>query len=297
MRADMSATKANEATVHAPEARVLVVDDAGVNLAVLVGLLKHTGIRIDTATGGAEAVKRAAANRYDLILMDRLMPEMDGAEALRRIRALEDGPGRRAPVICLTADADIGARERRMTEGFTDYLAKPVDHAALFAMLTRHLPPDKARFGKREEAAAGPGGPEEEAHAPLREAGIDTRTGLGYCGNDEALYRSMLSRYAREAKEKAPAMRRFLEARDWKNYAILVHALKSGSRMIGAAALGESAAALEKAANEGNGEAVEKGHAALMARYGETASAILAVLPPADEAAGDDGDILEFMPE
>ena len=292
----------DEKSFSAPGARVLVVDDARMNLAAAVGLLKCFGMQVDTANGGAEAVERAAANRYDLILMDRLMPEMDGPEALRRIRARADGASRDAPVICLTADKVKDARERCLAEGFSDYLPKPVGGAELAAMLMRHLPADKVRTEKGGAAAEGAGQKAEsggaDAFAPLRGAGIDPRSGLTYSGGDEALYRSLLSRYAGEAEEKASAMRGFFEARDWKNYGIQAHSLKSGSKMIGAAALSALAAALEHAANEGNGEAVAKGHAAVMARYAETASAIRALCPPGDEAEEDgDDDILEFLPD
>ena len=266
-------------TFRAPEARVLVVDDTRMNLAAVVGLLKYYGMRIDAATGGAEAVELAAANRYDLILMDRLMPEMDGPEALRRIRARADGLSRNTPAICFTADTVGGARERAKVEGFADYLAKPVGGAELGAMLLRHLPADKVVREKRKTAAKGTGekaeNGEADAFAPLRGVGIDPRSGLAYSAGDEALYRSLLSRYAGEAEEKARTMEGFFEARDWKNYGILAHSLKSGSKMIGAAALSALAAALEHAAKGGNGEAAAKGHAAVMTRYAETPSSRL----------------------
>ena len=81
------------------------------NRIVTAGLLKHTGIRTDLASGGAEALSLAEQNTYDLILMDQRMPEMDGTEALHRLRQLKNNPNRDIPVLCLTADAILGAKE------------------------------------------------------------------------------------------------------------------------------------------------------------------------------------------
>ena len=130
-------------TFRAPDAHILIVDDTKINLIVEMSLLKNTMIRIDTALGGAQAVEMAGKTMYDLILMDQRMPEMDGTEALHRIRETADGASSRSPIICLTADAVIGARERYMAEGFSDYLTKPVNSSSLEKMLMKHLPKEK----------------------------------------------------------------------------------------------------------------------------------------------------------
>ncbi len=130
-------------SVKAPGARVLVVDDTKMNLMVLASLLKKTEAMVDTAASGAEAVEKAAKTAYDLILMDQRMPGMDGTEAMHNIRSTEGGASSAAPVICLTADDVSGAKEKYLAEGFADYLTKPVESAALKAMLFEHLPADK----------------------------------------------------------------------------------------------------------------------------------------------------------
>ena len=283
---------------RAPEARVLIVDDTKMNLTVVAGQLKNTLVRIDTASGGAEAVEMAKATVYDVILMDQRMPEMDGTEALRRIRALAGGANARTPVICLTADAVIGAKERYLSEGFSDYLTKPVDGRALEKMLMKHLPPDKVEILRGEETAA----PEAGAPLPdgglakLREAGIDTDTGLRYCRGETDFYRTVLSEYAQGGPEKAERLRRCFEAEDWKNYAVLVHALKSASKMIGAQALSERAAALERAADAGDAAAVRAAHAAMLDSYGKTVTAVREAFP-APEPAAEEDDVMEFEPE
>ncbi len=129
--------------LRAPSARILVVDDTKTNLVVLVHLLKKTMIRMDTASSGAESVAKAADTKYDLIFMDQRMPEMEGSEALHKIRATQGGASSDSPIVCLTADAVIGAREHYLAEGFSDYMAKPVDYESLEKMILKFLPAEK----------------------------------------------------------------------------------------------------------------------------------------------------------
>lgn len=133
-------------TFRAPEARILVVDDTAVNLAVIKGLLARTQVRVNTASGGPQALELTRDTPFDLIFMDQRMPGMDGTETLRAIRAQEGGANRETPVVSLTADAVVGARERYLGEGFADYLPKPVDGLRLEAMLMRLLPEDKVEI-------------------------------------------------------------------------------------------------------------------------------------------------------
>lgn len=127
----------------APDARILIVDDTRLNLIVAMGLLKDTGIRTDLSGSGKGALNMMAKVSYDLILLDQRMPEMDGTETLRRIREREKDSDRCVPVICLTADAIEGARQRYIDEGFTDYLTKPIDAHALKKMVKKYLPKEK----------------------------------------------------------------------------------------------------------------------------------------------------------
>ena len=128
---------------HAPDAEILVVDDTLINLTVVRALLKKTKIKIDTATSAAEALIKTTEKKYDTILLDNRMPGMDGAEALPIMRTQDGGLNKETPIVCLTADAVSGARERYMAEGFTDYLTKPIESAALERMLLQYLPKDK----------------------------------------------------------------------------------------------------------------------------------------------------------
>ena len=289
---------------HAPEAHILIVDDTQMNLAVVVRLLKSTEIRIDTAPGGEEAVAMAKDTPYDLILMDQRMPNMDGTEAMHRIKTQLDGANNKTPIICLTADAIIGAKERYIAEGFTDYLAKPVDGYSLESMLMKHLPAEKIQRVQISQQTD-LGGKEEEtvqAHdtagfAQLSTAGIQPETGLNYCQGDSDFYRSMLLEYAQSAKEKIPDIRRRYAALEWKDYAILVHSLKSTSKMIGAASLSIIAARLEASANQNQTEAIQSEHPLMMNQYETVVKAIETLFGEQKPAPDLEEDILEFLPE
>ena len=126
--------------LFAPQARVLAVDDVPMNLKVLSGLLKRTGIQVDKATSGIECLALVKFNHYDMIFMDHMMPEMDGVETFKRIRDMEGHPNVNTPVIMLTANAVVGAEEEYLAEGFDDYLSKPLKPAALESLLWKYLP-------------------------------------------------------------------------------------------------------------------------------------------------------------
>lgn len=133
--------KAYHALFTAPNAQILSVDDVSVNLLVLKGLLKETKVKITDADSGRKAIELAKKNHYDLILLDHLMPDMDGIETLNVIRTLgEECPNYDTPIIALTANALVGSREEYIEKGFTDYLAKPVDGKELENMLFKYLP-------------------------------------------------------------------------------------------------------------------------------------------------------------
>ena len=139
----MQEATAVEATFEAPDAKVLVVDDTPVNLTVAKGLLKSTAIVPDTADSGKIALDFTKEKQYDIIFMDQRMPEMDGIETLTFIRNQKDGLNVETPVICLTADAVSGAKERYTEEGFDDYLSKPIDSSLLKDMIRSYIPADK----------------------------------------------------------------------------------------------------------------------------------------------------------
>lgn len=119
---------------------VLIVDDVAMNLKVIVGLLKDSGINIDTAESGQECLEATSNKKYDLIFLDHMMPNMSGVETFHKMNEMEDNLNKDTPVIMLTANAVQGAKEEYMTEGFSDYLAKPVQRKKLEEMIKKYLP-------------------------------------------------------------------------------------------------------------------------------------------------------------
>ena len=132
-------------TFTAPDAQVLVVDDTPMNLTVFKNLLKKTGVKIDTADSGDDGLRMSYDKKYDMIFLDHMMPKKDGIETLHELRSRPKDPNLLTPVVCLTANAISGAREQYLSEGFDDYLTKPIDPGRLEEMLVKYLPSDKVR--------------------------------------------------------------------------------------------------------------------------------------------------------
>ncbi len=281
---------------RAPDATILVVDDTRINLTVAVNLLKNTKMKIDTAMSGEEAVNMASKTRYDVIFMDQRMPGMNGTEAFHKIRETENGASKDVPVICLTADAVIGAKERYLSEGFSDYLTKPIDNFALENILKKYLPDDKIELISEEIAEISEDeNPEEEAFAVLRSVGIEPRAGLKYCQDDVFFYKALLAEYAYGELEKAHNLQKSYEAENWHDYSIYVHSLKSSSKMIGASALSVRAAKLEAAANISDTGTIHTEHDTMMEEY-EVVTAVIRSLIPKSATDPENDDIKEFSP-
>ena len=132
-----------ESSFTAPDARILIVDDNEMNLEVEKKLLLGTGMTIDTVTSGKEALDMTLKFRYDVILMDHLMPEMDGIDCFKNIKAQSGGMNRTTPVIVLTANAGSDNRELYSASGFDGYLVKPVSGDALEEILIKNITKEK----------------------------------------------------------------------------------------------------------------------------------------------------------
>ncbi|MBO7387732.1 MAG: response regulator [Lachnospiraceae bacterium] len=253
-----------------PDAKILVVDDIKVNLEVIIGLLKQTKVQVDTAGSGGACLEAVMHKKYDLILMDHMMPDMDGVETLWILRKTQDNLSKDAPVIALTANAVVGAKEQYLEWGFNDYLSKPVQGPALEACLAKYLPPEKVRLVSKEEIendrASRKKMKEEEPGTSIIEKldFLDTEVGLSYC-LDEDTYRSILETYIDE--DKTEDIVRFYEAGNWDDYRILVHAVKSTSLYIGAVPLSNKAKALENACIEEDWDYVNENHQEMLENY------------------------------
>ncbi|MCR5621846.1 MAG: response regulator [Treponema sp.] len=254
--------------LYAPRARLLFVDDTEMNLEVIRGLLKKTGMKVDTATSGREALRLVKKNVYDILFLDHRMPEMDGIETLHAMQSMKGNLSAGKPCVALTANAISGVKKTYLYEGFDDYLSKPVNPDRLEEMIRSFLPEDyledppaEGNAGKADgntagtDGTAGPeagptAGPEARGIlARLRGvAGIDADAALMNCGTEEVLEDTLQS-YAGSVDSRAGELEELYEAGDWKGYGIKVHAVKSTSRLIGAAGLSEMAAKLEALAD------------------------------------------------
>lgn len=282
----------------APSAKILLVDDTKMNIVVAVSLLKNTGIAIDTAMSGPEAIKLAEAEHYDVILLDQRMPGMDGTETLEVIRSSDNSKNKETPVICLTADAIRGARERYISRGFDDYLTKPIDGRELERMLAANIPPEKIiRDNNSKDAGPMKAAGKKDVLAVLERRGFDTGSGISYSGGDIDIYLSVLSEFAKEYRRKSESLKLYFDRKAWHDYGILIHSVKSSAKTIGAVELSEIAARLEKAANEEDTSAIYKDHSAAMRLYDEVSETIANNVKIVEVEDGDEGDVLEFAPE
>ncbi len=248
----------------APEARILVVDDTVMNLTVIKGLLKQTRVRIDTAESGYEGLKLAAGTKYDIIFLDHRMPWLDGIETLQRMQSMEDNPNADTPVISLTANAVSGARETYIRAGFHDYLTKPINSSQLEAMMLKYLPKEKISTDVQPDA---PAEMDTELPAWLKEADcLNLTEGIKHCGS-AAAFMDALTVFAESVHTGADEIEGFFNRKDWKNYTVKVHALKSTARVIGAEELSEKARRLENAGVNGYLEEISQDTPGLLALY------------------------------
>ena len=129
----------------APEGEILLVDDNRVNRKVFCGLLKQTRVRIKDVGSGKECLEEIQRKHYDMIFLDHMMPEMDGMETMSRMKQMQDNRCADTPVIMLTANAIMGARENYLAAGFDDFLAKPIEQEKLDKIMIQWMPPEKIR--------------------------------------------------------------------------------------------------------------------------------------------------------
>lgn len=241
----------------APEAQILVVDDTPMNLLVIEQLLKKTCVQVTTCPSGKACLEMVQKEQYDIILLDHMMPEMDGISTLKALKEMENNQCPDAPVIALTANAIVGVREMYIEKGFDDYLSKPVEGRDLEEMLKKYIPTQKIQIITREEAGTEQK-PKDDHHVEKPKEGnasaklqwIDVGMGLKYCGDSEEVYREVLREFCDVEEEERDKIERTYENEDWEYYTILVHGLQSSALSAGAKKLSEEAAGLERSGEE-----------------------------------------------
>ncbi len=279
--------------------RVLVVDDEPMNLTVAMGIFGSYGMIVATADSGIEAISRCKKNSYDLVFMDHMMPGMDGVEAMKRIRTEASRKHEEFPIVALTANAVSSAKEMFIREGFDGFVSKPIEQEELERVLKRVLPVSAITYEKTVEKDVSEGGANKALDA-LKELGIDTENGLRYCQNDRGFYKSLVIQFATESMTKKVDMERYFESGELGNYAILVHALKSTAKMIGAMELSEKARLLEDAAKTGDSAYIEKNHEDMFMRYENITNGIKMTFGVEDvvmNSSSEEDDVIEFNPD
>ncbi len=267
--------------LHAPRAKLLFVDDTAMNLEVIKGLLKKTGIQIDTALSGMESLELVKKNVYDIIFLDHRMPDMDGIQTLHAMLELKDNKSMGKPCIALTANALSGVKKMYLEEGFNDYLSKPVNPDKLEEIIRRYLPPDYIETQQDEENSEEDNAEEGFLSLIKKVDDIDSNTALKNCVTEE-LFQTTMNSYVKSLDERAEELEKLCNESDWKNYGIKVHAVKSTSRLVGAMEISSLAAELEALADNEVAEEIRNGNEKLLAFMRDIKQKIEQVLMPAD---------------
>ena len=252
--------KSSNESFIAPMAKVLAVDDNVTNIKVIQGILSMYQIRVDTATSGQECLEKLQSNHYHLILMDQMMPIMDGIETTRAIRELPDKEVRNIPVIALTANAIRGAREMFMENGFQDYISKPMDIGILEKILRKYLPNEFIHLVDKKN-------PKISLGKPIQIPQVDVDAGIANYGNSRQRYIQILRYIYDDGEEQIARMRKQVRNKKYDEFLFEAHALKGLAKGIGAAELSELARVQEMAAREKHYNVIDEGADHLFEQY------------------------------
>ncbi len=231
----------------APDAKILAVDDNQSNLTIVKLFLKRNGIVPDLCSSGEKAIELCKEKKYDLILMDHMMPEPDGIEALHIIRKDEASVNKKTKIIVLTANAVAGSRKMYLEEGFDEYLTKPIDSNVLEELVKNMLPQEKVIVSSAEVLSEDTGTLKNRLSSI---EGLDYDEALSYCGGEEEMLLEIIGDIAREWPERSERMRKSLEEKDIKAYKIDAHSIKSSMATIGLKEFSERAKKHEFAARD-----------------------------------------------
>lgn len=262
--------------LSAPKAQVLIVDDNSVNLIVSTGFLKRTKAQITTCESGAVCLELMKKKRFDIIFLDHMMPNMDGVETLQKSRTMEGNLNLSTPVVALTANAIAGMREKYLELGFSNYVSKPIDSTLLYDVFYNTISKDLI-----VSANGNDGIQKTTENKPSTEKVklIDKESGIALCGNDDSTYKLVLESFCQDRPDSQKKLEQFLTSEDWNNYEIIVHALKSGSKLIGSQEFSDFAKSLEFACKdimaqtdvENKKAFVKQNHSKFIAMYDEVA--------------------------
>ncbi len=255
-------------------ARLLLVEDNAINQAVALAALERWGIRTDVASNGREALEALRKARYDLVLMDVQMPEMDGFEATATLRDPSSGVlDPRVPVVAMTAHAMHEDRQRCLDAGMNDYLSKPIEPAEMERVLTRYLP---SAPESETESQAPPPESEASGDLPVFERKALPERLLG----DEALAAALVRKFMGDAPALLAQIRTAADSGEKKTLHRILHTLKGSAATMGAPSLSAKAAELESMLQSQGPAGVAAGLPALEDEFERLREAIAASLDP-----------------
>lgn len=230
----------------APEANILVVDDNRVNQKLVLGLLEPLRVQIQTANNGLEAFEMVKQQHFDMILMDHMMPVMDGIEATRQIRNLEEAYYKNLPIIALSGNVDCEGSAKFMEAGMNGVLAKPLDISKLYETLRKWLPKDMVYRVEEQPAHKRDESPSHGQKIPECLGDLNLRAAIVNCGSEELLLEVFGDVY-KLIDSKAHKIEECLHDEMYRDYTIEVHSLRNTARLIGADELEKLAGVLEEA--------------------------------------------------
>ena len=217
-------TTSNTAFVGHGE-RVLIVDDNSVNLKVAERLLKPYNLNIDMVKSGKECISKIGSeDDYDLVLLDDLMPEMSGIETLKILKSDENF---KTPTVVLTANSESGIKQKYMSEGFDDYLGKPIDKILLEELLNKYLTGENKKEESKKVVTK-----EKYNREFLMNEGIDFDTASEQLGG-EALYHELAFDFIDSAEKDLVKLKKFYDDKDMQNYHTVIHSWLSDCRYLG----------------------------------------------------------------
>ncbi len=270
----------------APDAEILAVDDNEPNLVIVRQFLKCTKVRLDLCTNGNDAVSKCKHKKYDLILLDHMMPDPDGIETLKIIRSDAKSLNRETPAVMLTANAIAGTKQLYLDAGFIDHLTKPLDSSALEETVKRLIPSEKVipldiqaeadvdgisytenddgSFEFAPEYTKDP----SKIKKPFDDIPeIDYEKGLSHSGGYDDILIPIMKEIAKEGPDKAAKMRKAVDDEDYDSYRLTAHSIKGTMATIGADGISEKAKLHEFAVKEGNFDLIKNEHEAFLNEY------------------------------
>lgn len=261
--------------------RALVVDDNPVNLKVARGIMSAYGLNVDTASGGQESIEMCKNCNYNIVFMDQMMPDIDGMQAMQQIRQLNEhyalqGEGK---IIVLTANTIKGMRDTLMKQGFDEYLGKPLNINRLESLLCQFIPKENIIF-ETQDVVEDEASQESEEITYLKETlpEIDVEMGISHCGGELDDYLKVLEITYKYGEKQLNELKQLWEAKDYNNYNIKVHSLKSTSLNIGAKDVSAEAKRQEEAGINGEYSYIEDNIDQLIADYKDVLKKIKEVL-------------------